>query len=330
MPDLGDAVDAVVEMAQFLSNPGDYINDMVCGWFNASVKQWVVTGKEFFQKGFESFEKLAKSSASILTKSPEEFDGTMWSIIDSINKDFIAVGATLVIIFWCIKLCSDNLDIRQTMRPETMIKECTILVIAEWFVCSSLDIFSALFDLVNMLTKNLGETSFTISNTLPDSLNNYFNGLGVSSNVGIAIGEVFEGMAASGVGGVFLIICTTFGLMIVYHAFVRMFKVMVIAPYGAIAMSTVAGPHSVSHTTISYLKYTLATILEAVTMLLILKLGTAWLLTSDSLELIWGGTVEITGLPTLILWTMLSCVKIFVISGGIKESATITQRVLGS
>ena len=306
------------------------INDTICEWINSLVNGNCANAKEAYETGVNTFGKLAKGAASILTKSPEDFDGTMWSVVNTINKDFIAVGATLVIIFWCIKLCSDNLDVRQTMRPETMIKECTILVIAEWFVCSSLDIFSALFDLVNMLTKNLGASSFVTDNPVPDALNNYLNNLGTSSNVGTAFSDVGSSAMAQMFSFLFMAICFTFGMMIVYHAFVRMFKVMVIAPYGAIAMSTVAGPHSVSHTTISYLKYTLATILEAVTMLIILKLGTTWLASSDSLELLWGGTVEITGLTTLFLWTMLSCVKIFVISGGIKESATITQRVLGS
>ncbi len=55
----------------------------------------------------------------LLGQSPTEFKGGgPWGIIVSIEPIFVAVGASLVVLFFVMGFCAESLDIREEMRGE--------------------------------------------------------------------------------------------------------------------------------------------------------------------------------------------------------------------
>ena len=115
---------------------------------------------------------------------------------------------------------------------------------------------------------------------------------------------------------------------ILYLSIVRIFKVLMIVPYSAIATSTVASSHSVSSTTVSYWKYTLATILEASTMLMAVNLS--GYLVSGS-ETILDGVIKTSGsFQNACGWIISTIIILAVTMGAVKEAGQVTHRVLGA
>ena len=64
---------------------------------------------------------------------------------------------------------------------------------------------------------------------------------------------------------------------LVYTVYFRFLKLLVIVPLGSIAFSTMGGNRMVSHTAVSYSKYFLSVVLEAVTMALAVILCNAFI-----------------------------------------------------
>jgi hypothetical protein len=64
---------------------------------------------------------------------------------------------------------------------------------------------------------------------------------------------------------IIIIIC---GFFLIYTVYFRFLKLLILVPMGALAFSTMGGNRGVSHTTVSYFKYFLSVVFEAVTMAL--------------------------------------------------------------
>ena len=67
------------------------------------------------------------------------------------------------------------------------------------------------------------------------------------------------------------------GFMLIYTVYFRFLKILVVVPFGALAFSTVSGNRMVSHSAVSYAKYFLSIVLEAVTMALAIIVCNAFL-----------------------------------------------------
>ena len=267
------------------------------------------------QMGLDVFNNFTNLATDLLVQRPDTWNGgSGWTVVQSVNTTFIALGASLVVIFWCIGICTDTIDVRMQMRPEVMIKELAKLVLAEALVTNSVTFITAFFDAVESLIN--GITGVTISEiTLPDGVSSY---LSSDANFAECIGIFMLSL-------VFCVGATMAGAMILYHAYIRFFKVLIIVPYGSIALSTAASSNGISHTAIAYFKYVLSTILEAVTMMLAIKIG-AQLISSGDV-----GIITVTeGMGYCFLWMVQSMFLMFVMLGAIKESSVITAKVLGS
>ena len=101
-----------------------------------------------------------------------------------------------------------------------------------------------------------------------------------------------------------------------------------IVPYSAIATSTVASSHSVSSTTVSYWKYTLATILEASTMLLAVNLS-GYLVSGNGTIL--DGVIKTSGsFQNACGWIISTIIILAVTMGAVREAGQVTHRVIGA
>lgn len=194
---------------------------------------------------------------SMLGQSPVDFKGGgPWSVIDGIEPIFVAVGSSLVVLFFVIGFCSEIVDVREEMRFEVILRMLIRLGLSEWFVANNVTImkmfFTSIGNLVNLLSA--GNTmTLTIDSTQADIIKN----LGFGASLVMLILTAFL--------SIIIIIC---GFFIIYTVYFRFLKILIIVPLGAIAFSTMGGNRTISNTVVTYCKYFLSVVFEAVTMAL--------------------------------------------------------------
>ena len=71
----------------------------------------------------------------LLGQSPAAFKGGgPWEVIEGIEPIFVAVGSSLVVLFFVIGFCSESIDIREEMRFEVILRILIRLGLAEYMV----------------------------------------------------------------------------------------------------------------------------------------------------------------------------------------------------
>jgi hypothetical protein len=236
----------------------------------------------------------------LLGQSPVSFkNGGPWAVVANLEPIFVAVGSSLVVLFFVIGFCSESIDVKEEVRFETILRMLMRIGIAEWLVANNVTIMKAFFtsagNLVGLMTQGT-----TTKLKIPESL------LMMILAVIIALVIIF---------------C---GFMLIYTVYFRFLKILVVVPFGALAFSTVSGNRMVSHSAVSYAKYFLSIVLEAVTMALAIIVCNAFLN---------------AGLPTFTSdyadWTkalMYMCELTFSVAmtvGAVKGAQSLTSKALG-
>ena len=113
---------------------------------------------------------------AMLGQSPVSFKGGgPWALIEAVNPIFVAVGSSLVVLFFVIGFCSESVDVREEMRFEVILHILIRLGLAEWFVVNNVVIAKAVFqtvgNLVNTLSAGAGST-LVIDSTQADIIRN--------------------------------------------------------------------------------------------------------------------------------------------------------------
>lgn len=81
---------------------------------------------------------------SMLGQSPVNFKGGgPWAVVEGIEPIFVAVGSSLVVLFFVIGFCSESVDIREEMRFEVILRMLIRVGLAEWFVANNETIMKA-------------------------------------------------------------------------------------------------------------------------------------------------------------------------------------------
>lgn len=202
----------------------------------------------------------------LLGQTPEEFkDGGPWGVVTGIQPIFVAVGSSLVVLFFVIGLCSESVDVKEEMRFENILRMLIRLAVAEYLVSNNLTIMKAFFSSIGALVGLLSNGKNVLLE-IPQEQQDIIEGLG--------FGESLLMMMLAVIIALVIIVC---GFMLIYTVYFRFLKLMVIVPLGAIAYSTVGGNRMVSHTAVTYSKYFLSVVLEAVTMALAIIVCNAFL-----------------------------------------------------
>ena len=249
----------------------------------------------------------------MLGTSPTSFkDGGPWKVVSNLEPTFVAVGSSLVVLFFVIGFCSESIDVKEEMRFETILRMLMRIGIAEWLVSNNVTIMKAFFstagNLVNVITNSKFE-KLKIPKDMQDVIEN------------LGFGESLIMMILAVIISLVIIVC---GFMLIYTVYFRFLKILVLVPYGAIAFSTVSGNKMVSHTATTYARYFLSVVLEAVTMALAIVVCNAFLN---------------AGLPTFTSdyadWTkalMYMCELTFGVAltvGSVKGAQSLTSKALG-
>lgn len=249
----------------------------------------------------------------LLGQSPTAFKGGgSWSIIEGIEPVFVAVGSSLVVLFFVIGFCSESIDIREEMRFEVILRILIRLGLAEYMVANNVTIMKAFFtsvgNLVGLLTEG-DRTTLKIAEEQADIIKN------------LGFGESLIMLILAALLSIIVLIC---GFFLIYTVYFRFLKLMVIVPIGSIAFSTMSGNRMVAHTAVTYAKYFLSVTFEAVTMALAIIVCNAF---------INAGLPEFTGdyadwAKTLIyLCEMTFSIALTV--GSVKGAQSLTGKVLG-
>lgn len=249
----------------------------------------------------------------LLGQSPTAFKGGgPWSIIEGIEPVFVAVGSSLVVLFFVIGFCSESIDIREEMRFEVILRILIRLGLAEYMVANNVTIMKAFFtsvgNLVGLLTEG-DRTTLKIAEEQADIIKN------------LGFGESLIMLILAALLSIIVLIC---GFFLIYTVYFRFLKLMVIVPIGSIAFSTMSGNRMVAHTAVTYAKYFLSVTFEAVTMALAIIVCNAF---------INAGLPEFTGdyadwAKTLIyLCEMTFSIALTV--GSVKGAQSLTSKVLG-
>ena len=250
---------------------------------------------------------------SMLGQSPVGFKGgSPWAMIESVQPVFVAVGSSLVVLFFVIGFCSESVDIREEMRFEAILRMLIRLILAEWLVANNVTIMKAFFtsagNLVNLLSSG-SYTTLSINSAQADIIK------------GLGFGESLIMLILAAVLSVIVIIC---GFFMIYTVYFRFLKIMVMVPIGSIAFATLAGNRNVANTAGAYAKYFLSVVFEAVTMALAIMLCNAFI--NAGLPAFVGGYADWA--QTLIyLCEMTFAIALTV--GSVKGAQSLTSRALG-
>ena len=250
---------------------------------------------------------------AMLGQTPAEFKGGgPWNAIMSVQPIFVAVGSSLVVIFFVIGFCSESVDVREEMRFEVILRMLIRLAISEWFVINSITIMKAIFTSIGNWVKTLSFNSsanLSINSTEAEVIKN------------LGFGEGLLMLILASLVAIIIIIC---GFFLIYTVYFRFLRLLVIVPMGAVAFSTMSGNRTVSHTMVTYCRYFLAVCFEAVTMALAIIVCNAFIN---------------AGLPTFTSnyadWTktlIYLCEMTFAIAltvGSVKGAQNLTSKVFG-
>ena len=203
---------------------------------------------------------------AMLGQSPVSFKGGgPWAVIEGIEPVFVAVGSSLVVLFFVIGFCSESIDVKDEMRFESILRMLIRLGLAEWFVANNVTIMKAFFTSIGNLVELISAgttTQLAIDSTQADIIK------------GLGFGESLVMLILTALLAIIIIIC---GFFIIYTVYFRFLKILIIVPLGAIACSTMAGNRMVSHTMATYCKYFLSCVFEAVTMALAIVVCNAFI-----------------------------------------------------
>lgn len=186
------------------------------------------------------------------------------------------------------------------------------LGLAEWFVANNITIMKAFFSSVGNLVTLLSSgasTTLTIDSGQAEIIRN------------LGFGESLIMLILAALLSVVIIIC---GFFVIYTVYFRFLKILIIVPLGSLAFSTMAGNRTLSNTVVTYCRYFLSTVLEAVTMALAIIVCNAF---------VSAGLPEFTGdysdwAKTLIYL----CEMTFTIAmtvGSVKGAQSLTSKALG-
>lgn len=290
--------------------------------FDDWIEEWMSKLYDFLSFSISLYNKQAQMAAGMLGQDPASFNSSGWTLVTNANAVFLTIGAVLVIIFFLMGFCADSVDIKQDLRVENILRMFLKLNIAEFFVINSLRLVQLMFALGTGIIGKFAGVNLTVNCAIPSEVSaitgnpvdNGMSGFGGLMTVALLFITAF----------VFMLVEMGCGAMILFEAYQRFFKIMLLVPYGSLANSTIAGNHMLNRSAESFWKYALATILEAVTMYFSMALAAA-VLSSGTLGLKdgWSGAFYVLG------WILESSFVSMLTLGLVKGSEMVTQKALG-
>ena len=224
---------------------------------------------------------------TLLTTSPQSFkDGSIWSIISSINGVLVAIGTALLVLFFTVGVIKTCGSFAELKKPETAVKVFIRFAVAKALIDNGLSIMINFVTIVQGIISDV-TTSSSIGTALefaiPSDVQSTFEGIGILDGAIPVWAVCFISHLAMIVIGIVL-------LLTVYGRFFRIYMYTAIAP---IPLSTLAGQPT-ENIARSFLKSYAGVCLQGVVIVLACIIFSAFVssapqmdTTLDPLEMVW-------------------------------------------
>ena len=182
----------------------------------------------------------------LLTESPEAFKGgAIWDVIVKIHGALLAIGLSLLVLFFLwgmIRTCTSWQDVK---RPEQAFKLFLRFIIARGLVMYGMDLMTGIFDIVQGIISSITRTvGIGSANTtmIPQEIIDAVNNTGFLESIPL--------WAVTLLGSVFITILSFIMILTVYGRFFKIYMYTAISP---IPLSAAAG-ESTQSTAFTFLK----------------------------------------------------------------------------
>ena len=196
----------------------------------------------------------------LLTESPEAFKGgAIWDVIVKIHGALLAIGLSLLVLFFLwgmIRTCTSWQDVK---RPEQAFKLFLRFIIARGLVMYGMDLMTGIFDIVQGIISSITRTvGIGSANTtmIPQEIIDAVNNTGFLESIPL--------WAVTLLGSVFITILSFIMILTVYGRFFKIYMYTAISP---IPLSAAAG-ESTQSTAFTFLKSYAGVCLEGTIILL--------------------------------------------------------------
>jgi len=193
----------------------------------------------------------------MLGNSPQDaLGGGPWQMVTAIEPIFTGIGSAFLVLFFLIGFCKESVNIREELRFENILRILIRIGLAGWLVSYNLTLVQALCESVGNIVGLLGVTA-------PAEIS--VDAEHAAAFEALGFGESLVMLIIAAVAALVILVSAGF---ILYAVYFRLIRIFIVAPLGALAFSTVAGDGTISQTGVSYIKYMLSILLEAVIMVL--------------------------------------------------------------
>ena len=224
---------------------------------------------------------------TLLTTSPQSFkDGSIWSIISSINGVLEAIGTALLVLFFTVGVIKTCGSFAELKKPETAVKVFIRFAIAKALIDNGLSIMINFVTIVQGIISDVTSSSSigtALEFAIPSDVQTTFEGIGILDGAIPVWAVCFISHLAMIVIGIVL-------LLTVYGRFFRIYMYTAIAP---IPLSTLAGQPT-ENIARSFLKSYAGVCLQGVVIVLACIIFSAFVssapqmdTTLDPLEMVW-------------------------------------------
>lgn len=214
----------------------------------------------FLQKGVSMYNALADASVSLITADPKTYNSDLWDIVSGFNNALMAVSAIVAVVLLLINFCTSSVDVRENVRLETMLKLFIKISLCSFFITQNMQITGAV----------MGAGQYIVGKAGSSGAGRLSFGAGLTESAFKNSGD--EILLVIFLTGIAFLVLVSSGFLLLLAAYKRLFKLLLIIPYGGLAFAAIAGDRDISRHAVAYVKYILGTFLEAATMLLILRL----------------------------------------------------------
>lgn len=290
--------------------------------FDNCIESLAAKLSQFLGFVLDVYNTFSGMAAGMLGQDPAAWNREGWEFITNVNTIFLGIGGVLVVIFFLMGFCADSVDIKQDFRLENILRMFLKLSLAEFFVINSMTIVQKLFALSTGVIGKISGSGTSFRYTVPTEVTEILN-LPLTNDIS-GLGGVFIMALLFIVTIIFMMVTAGCGMLMLFEAFQRFLKILMLVPYGTLANSTIAGNHMLSRSAESFWKYALGTILEAVTMYMAMVLSAV--VTSSGVVNLTNGQ---TGGFYILGWILQSSFICMLTLGTVKGSGMITQKALG-
>lgn len=223
-------------------------------------------GESCLQSGIDGWEAIAKVTKAYCLQDPTSY-AAAWGVVNGVYNTMLAVGASLMTLYFVIGWLRESIDIRNNFTMENMFRFFVRLAVTSGLLTTA---YTLIRD-VMILTATLAGT-FSFNVTSGYSAEKIFEPLLEGLEGWELLGPGLLCMLGGLVGMAIMLFS---GIMILISVLNRLFKVFLCIPFAPTALASFAGGAQLGQSGTAWIKTFLAYCLEIIVIMLSLTLAAA-------------------------------------------------------